>query len=1060
MIQYGPPTQTAKRKKTTDMPDSPPKRVTRARAKASEDEKPIARVTKVTTASAKAAASAKTAMGSKVAAEKPVKTAKRKTRADDDIDQSSDKAIDYINATQELVKTRGGRNKIVPEEIIEEPKPNVPKRSKSRLGSAAIPTEEVESKQPKLRGRPKKVTAVQVADTVEASSHQEKSAPAKVATRSRTGTVTGKGVATTLPIPATPKKRVTFQSQAQQDQENIPYHNVAVKKTDGEIKGLRAKPIRKPAAVKGSTRIKRTSVQKKGSDEEQATEEKLKPLSPKKVKQMAVAGSVSSEDELLSFGKTPMRDLSRSPVKFPKSPINDSQLGTTLGAGVTIAPPSSPTKTAPASVMATPAKRPPPSPFKDGLKDTPKRVNLKDLKQSALKPLPSPSKSSLHESPKRFNLGHAIAPPEFGLLQQLSKAPLLESPKRAKFVESLVPSGLVAPRSNMKGSLLQSPARRPVSSPSKQFALGPPPKLKMDIPVVDGASVSKQINSFKLPALTSQGFASSTLRVAKSPEHMVKVHEMTANEQHAQPDVSRTPTGSAKTPKTDGIPDGTLQASISEHANAIDLPPPGTIQAFQSPPTSPIEHQGSIEELTTIGLSSIPVSPAKDTAIYRSTTPPSPPPLFIVPAYSLASAAFQHTPEDSDSEDELTTIQHSYAPTPLAQYRISSRNFVTPNNPSAGKISKASARRDLHTLNGGDVSSRNTGTSITPLAMQLSTWRASSPEKTVPHQAEEQPEEVFANLPLVDSSRRQTYLFEASPVKPHFFEDEMLIRDQEVENGATTEAEEALQDYQRMQLSHESQASEVYGDENAVPIDPQLLALTQVAPSSELVAHGITCTPAKVFYEQTREICTVSKVPLRPAAADFPLKISRRRSKSMTAPLGLIEPLRRTSPRIGQTTFETLENNDKEDEQHDGLDAEDSTPQASKYFDGLQSPAGNRLTTPGSTILSRPSIESNVLSGAVVYVDVHTTEGADASGIFVELLTQMGARCVKQWLWNPRTSDRTSLERASPMPEITPSGGKIGITHVVYKDGGKRTLEKVRESKGVVLCVGVGWVLE
>jgi hypothetical protein len=38
--------------------------------------------------------------------------------------------------------------------------------------------------------------------------------------------------------------------------------------------------------------------------------------------------------------------------------------------------------------------------------------------------------------------------------------------------------------------------------------------------------------------------------------------------------------------------------------------------------------------------------------------------------------------------------------------------------------------------------------------------------------------------------------------------------------------------------------------------------------------------------------------------------------------------------------------------------------------------------------------------------------------------------------------------------------GKVGITHVIYKDGGKRTLEKVRDAGGVVRCVGVGWVLE
>lgn len=99
----------------------------------------------------------------------------------------------------------------------------------------------------------------------------------------------------------------------------------------------------------------------------------------------------------------------------------------------------------------------------------------------------------------------------------------------------------------------------------------------------------------------------------------------------------------------------------------------------------------------------------------------------------------------------------------------------------------------------------------------------------------------------------------------------------------------------------------------------------------------------------------------------------------------------------------------------------------------------------------RPSQQA--LRGAVVHVDVHTTEGEDASGIFVELLQQMGARCVKTWSWNPRSS-------SSPIDGQDPTNAKVGITHVVYKDGGLRTLEKVKYAAGLVKCVGVGWVLE
>lgn len=91
-----------------------------------------------------------------------------------------------------------------------------------------------------------------------------------------------------------------------------------------------------------------------------------------------------------------------------------------------------------------------------------------------------------------------------------------------------------------------------------------------------------------------------------------------------------------------------------------------------------------------------------------------------------------------------------------------------------------------------------------------------------------------------------------------------------------------------------------------------------------------------------------------------------------------------------------------------------------------------------------------------MFVDVHTTEGQDASCLFIELLTQMGARCVRQWSWNPAHAGISNGNSADGHGGVQ----KIGITHVVFKDGGKRTLEKVRESNGVVLCVGVAWVLE
>jgi len=81
-----------------------------------------------------------------------------------------------------------------------------------------------------------------------------------------------------------------------------------------------------------------------------------------------------------------------------------------------------------------------------------------------------------------------------------------------------------------------------------------------------------------------------------------------------------------------------------------------------------------------------------------------------------------------------------------------------------------------------------------------------------------------------------------------------------------------------------------------------------------------------------------------------------------------------------------------------------------------------------------------ILSGVIAFVDVKTADGDDASAPFVESLKSLGAKVVKQWAWNGEELD------------------KVGITHVIFKQGGPRTLSKVKMAKGSVKCVGLGWV--
>ena len=116
--------------------------------------------------------------------------------------------------------------------------------------------------------------------------------------------------------------------------------------------------------------------------------------------------------------------------------------------------------------------------------------------------------------------------------------------------------------------------------------------------------------------------------------------------------------------------------------------------------------------------------------------------------------------------------------------------------------------------------------------------------------------------------------------------------------------------------------------------------------------------------------------------------------------------------------------------------------------------------TPQSARTPLKSVGSGILYGAVVHTDIHTSEGMDASAFYIDILTSMGARVVKDWRWNPRASIVPSSSSKEDQSEAQGPSVNPGITHVVYKDGGKRTLERVRSANGQVLCVGVGWVLD
>jgi hypothetical protein len=220
----------------------------------------------------------------------------------------------------------------------------------------------------------------------------------------------------------------------------------------------------------------------------------------------------------------------------------------------------------------------------------------------------------------------------------------------------------------------------------------------------------------------------------------------------------------------------------------------------------------------------------------------------------------------------------------------------------------------------------------------------------------------------------------------------------------------------------------------------------------------VTPMKSRPHLEDLRTVHTVSKVPLKAEGEVSPLKLSRKRGLSLSA----TSPTR-SSPRVRKPTVMALNDSalvlapSRRTSHTSGSPTPKRRSIAARRSSGrpvIAPPAASSAAASPSKKARRSiSSEQKALHGAIVHVDVHTTEGEDASGIFVELLQQMGARCVKSWSWNPSSG-------LSPADGAGPKDSRVGITHVVYKDGGLRTLEKVKKAAGLVKCVGVGWVLE
>lgn len=799
------------------------------------------------------------------------------------------------------------------------------------------------------------------------------------------------------------KKSVKFQEP---DKENVE----PASKKETVATGLKARPAKK----RGPAPASKPSTQKPASGDK-------KPLSPKKVTQVSVCRDYESEDELAGSGYTPtIKQLQKSPVKPPNkshtSPNSDElQEGdiadpdSTMQVNEAILNPPNFGLTS----MASPARRMPASPFKDTMKSPARKIGPISFPGSALK---SANKVLGSEAPTPF---------KSSLLQSSAKRP----PSPIKGLQLGLALTSHQPQSSFKASLFQSPAKRAMP--------GLKPLLKSRATGSDhlpGSPHGRHENNDSESArklrpsdkLLSEEDASNSVPEEDAEELFMKP----ITKIHFSGRLSAVlPRDADPDDDTDLFDDGEDAATISAAAvvdqavtevsdmpvNEPNISPDVKDRSEASRPEAdkPVADEIVVQ---TGGVTSTP-SPVKSPKKSSSQTlAPQPNPSFELREKDLECGNGMDSDEDDDS---------------LLQ------TMATPTTVSLA-VSQGNRRSTL---------------GFTALAEQFCAWSATSPAKTP---GGKMLGEAAAPLESAGQASKDT-IPSMSPVDVNFFEDEMHVsydggrpddseKADQQEHLAGSEVEDPIfddimvvdEDVDLINEANElslmepkapsfqddtlSDASQEYGDENDVPVDPRMEEQRQ-APVTPI-------RPA-----QQRFFHTTTKVPLKPAAEPTPSPLKKR---SFSA--SRVAPRRPTASASG--TGQLFRS--------PGNALGDSTTSAPVTPRGADASDADLLSTVGSPARTpRKDLNPVLLRGAVVHVDVHTKEGADASGIFVELLTNMGARCVKTWHWNPDGSTNDGS-----------SSNKVGITHVVFKDGGKRTLERVRRSNGVVQCVGVSWVLD
>ncbi|KAK3382958.1 hypothetical protein B0T24DRAFT_672893 [Lasiosphaeria ovina] len=1051
-------------------PQSPPKRITRARAAAKAVE-PATRTTRIVTAAAKAKAKTTTS----ATASTTSSANKRKTRSDDD-GEESDNDGPPASTTMKAARATRGRAKKTADQSQTEPEPEQQaapvKAPRGRPKKVVVPAAEEEPQAVKPARATRGRKAAGVADELETPAPAE---PVKKTTRGRPplGTATATAGTKSTAKPAL-KKTVKFEEP---EKENIAPPNAGGRRgastktaaTAGPesaattTSGLRGKPVRSRAGT--ATGSKAAAAAGRSTRSNNATsstvsqkKEKPIPLSPKKINQLALNRNTDSDDELAMDEKAPVRRFKKGPIK-PPALGGASSSSTTRDRAPSAASASAPDEQDEnlvlqppegTMVLGSPARRLPASPWKNSIKSPARRVEGL---------LGAPSAAAAAAAAVQANGQPAPSPAKMSLLQSPAKRQPLGG--NMKMGGSIVGGGAQASASPLRMPLLSSPAKRPASPVKAAVAahLSQPAAAVHD----EGDRLGGRILVPKAAILATPRPAEQAYLLRAGG----RAAEDGNDDDDDDDDDDEMVLGHGDDDEGgDGMPDsptrlrfpGRLSAVLPRHADPALLLAGNSNLMVSLPEEQGQDHDEEDADAEEDGggepMALDHDEAADDDFVFSADVTPtkkaSADDVFAQlrekDRRDAAAAYDDETESEEEEEEEETEDEYDDAagadvpatPCPRATRAAAAVGGRTPAS-AAGRSAAKRVRVD------GKFG-------FTPLADQLSGWSAgASPPKTASPSRGSFFDEAMADDQTKGQAEAEAGLTEDeeeqedatpeldSPVLEDIpFSPEDVALAVEAHEMSLLEPE-AVDQLVREHSEDESEHDERYGDENDVPIDPALESVA-VAP----LPRSQPRTPRAPLAAR-REVHTTSKIPLKPADDSTPPPLNRsvkKRSHSISR-----LPVQR--PAAPQRSATVISYSPTRTNKRESLpQPHPVTPQKGSTEGSSWSTAGTPARTP-----RRDDVSPALLRGAVVFVDVHTTEGADASGIFVELLAAMGARCVKTWAWNPASSP-------PPSSSGSEAAAKIGITHVVYKDGGRRTLEKVRESAGVVQCVGVSWVLD